>query len=461
MLSNFKFNPVRTQSIPADKAAYRMPSPKVSVFIATYNHGRFLPECLDSILAQTYRDFEIVIVDDGSTDNTDEILKDYASRYPDRIRHLWHSGHQNRGVSHTSNVAIANCRGEYLAWIGSDDVWYPDILEKEVALLDSDSGLSFVYGYAHLINATGDFLPGLYGTDITQDPDPVTPMLQYCHPPAMTVMFRRTCLDQAGVFEESLVYSDWELFIRLAAHWKIGFIDKPLAKYRMHGRSLSKSLQPQVNLQRTLDMMNLVRSKVQTIGGRLLKPRNLALVDLHIALLLFCSGDTDGARADLKRAFEQDPSLTESAEFLNTWLNAWKPDYYTTSQPHFGTWVIANIPENVPQSLRQDLSVLQLKGDDLPAFFTERGISEGKDADPDEITDSIFRDWPAQMPLPQTLREAVFRNVYSALLFDSIRSKNPPRIRRYWTKAVRRRPALLLNRGVWAAGTRAFLASRH
>ena len=116
-------------------------NPKVSVFIASYNHARYLPECLDSILAQTYPDFEIVIVDDGSTDGSPSLLEDYQRRFPEKIRYSWHPEHGNWGVSRTSNDAIQKSRGEYLAWIGSDDAWYPDKLKQQVEQLDNDPAL--------------------------------------------------------------------------------------------------------------------------------------------------------------------------------------------------------------------------------------------------------------------------------------------------------------------------------
>ena len=90
-------------------------SPLASVFIPTYNHARYLPQCLDSILGQTFKDFEIVVADDGSTDNSLEILNDYQRRFPAKIHYHWHSGHANKGVSATSNLAITKSLGKYLA----------------------------------------------------------------------------------------------------------------------------------------------------------------------------------------------------------------------------------------------------------------------------------------------------------------------------------------------------------
>ena len=151
--------------------------------------------------------------------------------------------------------------GDYLAWIGSDDIWYPDKLEQQVAQLDKNPNQGLVYGYAHFIDATGNRLPGLYGHDITADLNPMACMIQSCHPPAMTVMIRRKCLDEVGLFDEKLIYSDWDLWIRVLAHWEAGFLAKPLAMYRIHGQNLSKRIDPHVDLQRILSLMCAIREK--------------------------------------------------------------------------------------------------------------------------------------------------------------------------------------------------------
>ena len=435
-----------------------MAAPRVSVFIASYNHARFLPQCLDSILRQSYQDFEIVVADDGSTDNTDEILTDYQRRFPDKIRYLWHPGHKNRGISATSNLALANTTGEYLAWTGSDDVWYADKLERQVAQLDANPDQGFVYSYADLIDTSGNRLPGLYGTDITADPDPTAWMIQYCHPPAMTVVIRRRCLDEVGLFDESLVYSDWELWIRMLARWKAGFLDQVTAMYRIHGSNVSKRIDPHVDLRRTLDMMSALRDKAESIGGALGKPRNLALLSLQIAFLVYCSGQEQEAAVNFQRAFEQDPSLESDPEFLNRWLKSWKPEYYTPLQPHFGFWAITHVPPG--SALRPRLEELQLAEEQTKTFFVTRGIQRGREQAAPESLLAIFDDIPDEIRLPQDWRARVLKQVYAALLFDSAEKRDLRKVRYYWPKAVQHDPAWLLNRGVLSIGLRAFMAPR-
>src|SRR5512136_490019 len=104
----------------------------VSVCITSYNHARYLPQTIDSVLAQTWQNLEIIIVDDGSADNSHELLLDYQQQHPDKIRYYWHAGHANRGISASCNLALEKAQGEYFAWLGSDDYWLPHKLARQL-----------------------------------------------------------------------------------------------------------------------------------------------------------------------------------------------------------------------------------------------------------------------------------------------------------------------------------------
>ncbi len=97
--------------------------PEVSAIIIFYNSQRFIREAVDSVLSQTYKNWELIFADDGSTDSSTEIARDYAERFPDRIHWVEHEGHKNRGMSATRNLAARHSRGKWLAFLDSDDVW--------------------------------------------------------------------------------------------------------------------------------------------------------------------------------------------------------------------------------------------------------------------------------------------------------------------------------------------------
>lgn len=212
--------------------------PKVSVCIASYNHAEYLEEMLDSVLAQTFQDFEIVIADDGSKDNSLEILENYSKKFS-RIKVLTHPSNENKGISPTINLAIENAAGEYIAFIGSDDVWYDYKLEKQAEIFERDSSVGLVYGLTDLIDENGEKIEGQIGKDITGNKSPVEEMVKANHLPASTVAVRKSCFDKVGLFDETLVYSDWELNIKIISEYEVGFIDLPLAKYRIHKNNTS------------------------------------------------------------------------------------------------------------------------------------------------------------------------------------------------------------------------------
>jgi glycosyltransferase involved in cell wall biosynthesis len=120
--------------------------PVVSVVIIFLDEERFLAEAVESVLGQTYRSWEVVLVDDGSTDASTRIARAYAGKYPDAIRYVEHDGHENRGMSASRNLGIARAHGRYVAILDADDVWVPTTLEEQVAILDSHPEAAMVYG---------------------------------------------------------------------------------------------------------------------------------------------------------------------------------------------------------------------------------------------------------------------------------------------------------------------------
>src|SRR3990172_11731590 len=120
--------------------------PLVSVIIIFYNEERFIEEALECVFAQTYTNWELLLVDDGTTDNSTAIAQRYAEKYPEKVYYLEHPGHQNRGMSATRNLVIANAKGEFIAFLDADDVWLPHKLERQLAIIESQPDAAMVYG---------------------------------------------------------------------------------------------------------------------------------------------------------------------------------------------------------------------------------------------------------------------------------------------------------------------------
>lgn len=211
---------------------YKMP--KVSVIIPTYNRARFVGEAIDSVLAQTYKDYEIIVVDDGSTDNTQEVLKHYGHK----IRYF---RQENKGISAARNLALEKARGEYIAFLDDDDLWLPEKLEKQIDVLERNPDLAFVASETHVINGKGEIIDRFKRGK--GDVETFENLRQQYFVPMLTTVVRRKCLDSVGGFNPSLpICQDHDLWLRLAKIYKFRYIDVPLAKYRMHANNITKNL---------------------------------------------------------------------------------------------------------------------------------------------------------------------------------------------------------------------------
>ncbi|KAB2833143.1 MAG: glycosyltransferase family 2 protein, partial [Candidatus Dadabacteria bacterium] len=121
-------------------------NPLVSVIVPYFNAERFLRETVESVLSQTYTEWELLLVDDGSSDGSAGIALEFADKYKDRVRVLEHPGHINAGLPRTRNLGLGHCRGKYVALLDADDVWFPDKLKEQVAILESAAEAAMVYG---------------------------------------------------------------------------------------------------------------------------------------------------------------------------------------------------------------------------------------------------------------------------------------------------------------------------
>ncbi len=211
--------------------------PKVTVIIPCYNRDKFIRETVDSVLSQTYPNIEIVVIDDGSTDNSRKVLEGYGSR----IKILEHPGGINKGQSAAINLAMCSTESEYVAVLDSDDVWMPERIRRQVEFLENnpDFGLVYVDGFA--IDENGKILYKLMPPGHVEENRPEKVLLNcYFHP--LSTLVRRSVYKLAGGFDETMRSSqDHDMAIRLAEVAKMAYIDEPLWYYRRHQVSLSQN----------------------------------------------------------------------------------------------------------------------------------------------------------------------------------------------------------------------------
>ena len=142
-----------------------------------------------------------------------------------------------------------------------------------------------------------------------------------------------------------------------------------------------------------------------------------------------------------------------------TYLNQWKPDYYSLHHKHFGFWTIANLPSVVNQEFRNQLINLQIENPETSAFFIRRGIQQGQ-AQASRIDPSnIFGDCPDEISIPRLWKKKVLKEIYPALLFESNKVGDLKKVQYYWGKTIQYDPTWLKNRGVWIIGIKALLGN--
>src|ERR1051325_1579612 len=131
--------------------------PLVSVIVIFLNAARFIGEAVTSVFEQTYDSWELLLVDDGSSDGSSEMSQQYAERHPGRIRYLMHPNHQNRGMSASRNLGLSHAKGDFIAFLDADDVWLPEKLQKQVAIMQAQPKAMMVYGSSqYWYSWTGD-----------------------------------------------------------------------------------------------------------------------------------------------------------------------------------------------------------------------------------------------------------------------------------------------------------------
>lgn len=284
--------------------------PTVTVCICSYNHARYLPQTIDSVLTQTYQDFELIIVDDGSKDNSHEVLSAYQERYPDKIRYVWHADHANRGISVSCNLAVSLARGRLFTWLGSDDYWFPEKLAKQVSFFEQYPEVGMLHTSALTLDANGTLFPVSNVHDAI-DPQPLAAMVISNPVVASTAMMPTRLFAELGAFDENLVFSDWELWIRIAARYPIGFLAEPSCAYRVHGQNVSIASKADIILKHNVAVIETVAANIPAIDQSL-KNRSLANMYLRAGLDGIAGGDIETGRTRLKQA----------AEFLGTPLPA-------------------------------------------------------------------------------------------------------------------------------------------
>jgi glycosyltransferase involved in cell wall biosynthesis len=212
--------------------------PSVSVIIPTYNRASMVKEAIQSVLSQTYKDFEIIVVDDGSTDNTRETVASLS----DKVVYVYQP---NSGPSSARNHGIRLAQGKYIAFLDSDDLFLQTKLEKQVACMEKNPGVLLSHSSYQRINAEGDYIgevkSGAFSGNVYPD------IIWRCIIATPTVMVRSEALSEDTSFNETIsIGEDTILWIQISRHSAILGIDEPLTQVRIHKNNAAFDLQAQI-----------------------------------------------------------------------------------------------------------------------------------------------------------------------------------------------------------------------
>jgi alpha-1,3-rhamnosyltransferase len=224
-------------------------SPLVSVIIPAYNHELYIEEALQSVINQTYKNIQFIIIDDGSTDKTPEIIEKFIKINQDKS--IQFIKKQNEGVCKTMNMGLSIATGDYIAFLASDDKWIANKLNEQVTFMENNKNIGLVCSDAYFtkFNQDTNLKWSNYKTGMDQY---FKKGIQNCKMHevllakpllcAVTVMLRREIFNEVDYFDEKLPGEDTDMWLRVARQYPIGYVDQPLVYYRMHGSNISNNM---------------------------------------------------------------------------------------------------------------------------------------------------------------------------------------------------------------------------
>lgn len=286
--------------------------PNVSVVITAYNSMTYLPETVESVLRQTFTDFEVLIIDDGSSDH----IVQWASGLVDpRVRLI---SQKNQGVGAARSTGIAHAQGEYVAFLDGDDLWEPTKLEKQVRCFQENPEIGLVHTWLAGIDQHSKPTGRVIGSQI--EGDVWQRIIERNMVACSSAMVRRCCFETIGVFDRNLRFAeDWDMWIRLAARYHFAVIKEPLVGYREHPNSKSKKYATRLQ-----DFRTIIEKAFESAPFELLYLRNRSYGHINLCIAWKC---LQGSEVDYKsanyfrhQAILHYPQLRYSREYIRLTL---------------------------------------------------------------------------------------------------------------------------------------------
>lgn len=375
---------------------------QVSVIIPAYNQGHYLAAAIQSVLEQTYANVEVLVIDDGSTDNTAQVAQQFSDP---RVRYIYQ---QNRGLSGARNTGIRHANGDFLTYLDSDDLFLPRKLELLLAELNARPQLGFVAGQAMPIDEVGQPIGKLFDQELPANP---THLLLGNPLHVGSVLLRRSWQERVGFFDETLrSYEDWDMWLRLAlAGCPMGYVAQPVSLYRFHRAQMTRD-------------------------GRQMTTATFAVLDNFFA------------RADLPPEWQAMKARAYSRAHLRAAAQAYR--------------IVTAIPEaklHLQKAVELEPTLLLDYAEPLARTFAG-WLELPKHEDGLAYLERIYTHLPPELALLAQRRAQKVGETAVQHAFTAYAARDWARARRALYLAIRYQPHYLLNRGVLAILVRAHLA---
>ncbi|MBI3243378.1 MAG: glycosyltransferase [Chloroflexi bacterium] len=389
-----QLNPVAYSSIP-------MTQPCVSIVIPTYNHDRFVCDAIDSALAQTYPEVEVVVVDDGSTDHT----RDRVTQYAGRIIYIYQ---ENKGLSEARNAGVRAAHGELFLFLDADDRIPASKLALQVPLFENRPELGLVYSGFQYVDESGIQVLGVVRPN--KQGQVLRDLLRrtFFFPPGAAVV-RRECLNQVGLFDPVCSSAaDTDLWIRIArAGYAFGYVDEPLFQYRVVKDSMSRDHRKQARHE-LIRLEKFFSDTELPDDIKKLQPEAYSVLHYEFAAKHFSAGQIELAQGHLQQAIALCPALASDKEWLLEWIAGFALERY-------------------PDTAHQ-------------------------------IIDSIFDNLPPEANTLRTLRRRAFGRYHVAAAFSEHQNRHLKNVRRHILPALLGDPGIIQNRGFISIAIKSLLA---
>ena len=301
---------------------------KVSVILPCYNGTQWIADTVNSVLGQTYRNFELIVIDDGSTDNSKEIVSSYLC--DERVRYIYQ---ENRGFSAAINRGIKESSGDLIGFIGQDDLWLHDKLELQVEYLNNHNDVDLVHSSFFVIDPQGRII-GIRNVEIPN----VSSKRKFIEKLFLgnfigfeTVLVKRECFDKVGFFDERMVgFSDHDMWLRISGSFNTeGYVNLPLVKKREHEFQLSK-----VRMEAVLkDEFIIVRKAIERYPFlKKLERKKLASLYYIWGTELLRKGKDKEAKQKFLKSIRCQPKLKATAAYFSLPLYRLVWNHYVSSQ---------------------------------------------------------------------------------------------------------------------------------